>query len=179
MRGLARGRSGNVGSVMQCTARFCRRPARVKLASFSMSSPQTPRLPVQRKLRAPGSLVLIGVLLAGSAHAGEKARPAAKTPPATAAASTAGTPAPNGNAPTEKVAPTTPSEASSNVVKTEDNKEGVNTYKFGAVEVESRLRSPQLIYFLRRVRAEFSAGDLGHRSFLRELSETQRKPAFR
>jgi hypothetical protein len=66
-----------------------------------------------------------------------------------------------------------------NLVNTEENKEGVKTYKFGAVEVEGRLRSPQLIYFLRRVRAEFSAGDLGHRSFLRELSETGRHPSFR
>jgi hypothetical protein len=65
------------------------------------------------------------------------------------------------------------------LVNTEENKEGVKTYKFGAVEVEGRLRSPQLIYFLRRVRAEFSAGDLGHRSFLRELSETTRHPSFR
>ena len=35
--------------------------------------------------------------------------------------------------------------------------------EFGAVEVEGRLRSPQLIYFLRRVRANFR-GDPGHRS---------------
>ena len=69
--------------------------------------------------------------------------------------------------------------AGSNVVKTEEGKEGVKTYQFGAVEVEGRLRSPQLIYFLRRVRAEFLAGDLGHRSFLPELSETARHPAFR
>jgi hypothetical protein len=60
-----------------------------------------------------------------------------------------------------------------------DCRGGVKTYQFGAVEVEGRLRSPQLIYFLRRVRAEFAAGDLGHRSFLRELAETQREPAFR
>jgi hypothetical protein len=65
------------------------------------------------------------------------------------------------------------------VVSTEEGKEGVKTYKFGAVEVESRLKSPELIYFLRRVRAEFTAGDLGHRTFLRELADTERLPAFR
>jgi hypothetical protein len=69
--------------------------------------------------------------------------------------------------------------AGSNVVKTEEGKEGVKTYQFGAVEVEGRLRSPQLIYFLRRVRAEFVAGELGHRSFMRELESTQRNAAFR
>jgi hypothetical protein len=64
-------------------------------------------------------------------------------------------------------------------VQTEESKEGVKTYKFGAVEVEGRLRSPQILYFLRRVRAEFDAGDLGHRSFLLELADTQRDSAFR
>lgn len=66
------------------------------------------------------------------------------------------------------------------VVKVEKEKEeGVKTYTFGAVEVEGRLKSPQIIYFLRRVRAEFSSGALGHRSFLRELSDTRRSPALR
>ena len=65
------------------------------------------------------------------------------------------------------------------VVKTEETKTGVKTYEFGATEVEGRLRSPQIIYFLRRVRAEFEAGDLGHRSFMRELAETQRSPSLR
>jgi hypothetical protein len=63
--------------------------------------------------------------------------------------------------------------------QTEENKEGVKTYKFGAVEVESRLKSPELIYFMRRVRAEFAAGELGHRSFLPELHSTARLPTFR
>lgn len=56
---------------------------------------------------------------------------------------------------------------------------GVKTYKFGPVEVEGRLKSPQVVYFLRRVRAEFAAGALGHRSFLRELSDTRRNGALK
>jgi hypothetical protein len=56
---------------------------------------------------------------------------------------------------------------------------GVKTYKFSAVEVEGRLKSPQIIYFLRRVRAEFEAGALGHRSFMPELSDTRRSPALK
>lgn len=71
-------------------------------------------------------------------------------------------------------------DAGANVVGvTEKGDSGVKVYKFGAQEVEGRLKSPQIIYFLRRVRAEFSAGDLGHRSFMRELSDTRRDPAFR
>jgi hypothetical protein len=56
---------------------------------------------------------------------------------------------------------------------------GIKTYKFGPVDVEGRLKSPQVVYFLRRVRAEFAAGDLGHRSFMRELSHTRQSPAIR
>ncbi|MBK7585410.1 MAG: hypothetical protein IPI67_35115 [Myxococcales bacterium] len=56
---------------------------------------------------------------------------------------------------------------------------GVKTYKFGPVEVEGRLKSPQVVYFMRRVRAEFAAGMLGHRSFMRELSDTRRSPAVK
>ncbi len=64
-------------------------------------------------------------------------------------------------------------------MKVKEDKEGVKTYKFETVEVEGRLKSPQVIYFLRRVRAEFEAGALGHRSFLGELSDSRRSAAFR
>jgi hypothetical protein len=55
---------------------------------------------------------------------------------------------------------------------------GQRVFRFGEVEVEGRLKSPQIVYFLRRVRAEFAAGDLGHRSFMQELSETKNEPSF-
>lgn len=55
---------------------------------------------------------------------------------------------------------------------------GARVFRFGEVEVEGRLKSPQIVYFLRRVRAEFAAGDLGHRTFMRELSETRNEPEF-
>ncbi len=55
---------------------------------------------------------------------------------------------------------------------------GTRVFKFGEIDIEGRLKSPQLVYFLRRVRAEFAAGDLGHRSFMREMSETRREPSF-
>jgi hypothetical protein len=64
------------------------------------------------------------------------------------------------------------------VVKTEEAKAGVKTYTFDAQEVEGRLRSPQILYFLRRVRAEFDPHPLGHRSFLLELADTRRHPAL-
>jgi hypothetical protein len=55
---------------------------------------------------------------------------------------------------------------------------GTKVFRFGELEIEGRLKNPQLVFFLRRVRAEFAAGDLGHRSFLRELDETKLDPNF-
>lgn len=79
-----------------------------------------------------------------------------------------------------KAAGTTATKAqSAGDVKVKEDKEGVKTYKFETVEVEGRLKSPQVIYFLRRVRAEFEAGALGHRSFMGELSDSRRSAAFR
>jgi hypothetical protein len=55
---------------------------------------------------------------------------------------------------------------------------GTHVFKFSELDIEGRLKSPQLVYFLRRVRAEFAAGELGHRSFMREMSETRKEPTF-
>jgi hypothetical protein len=55
---------------------------------------------------------------------------------------------------------------------------GTRVFKFSELDIEGRLRSPQLVYFLRRVRAEFAAGDLGHRTFMREMSETRNESSF-
>ena len=52
---------------------------------------------------------------------------------------------------------------------------GTRVFKFSELDIEGRLKSPQLVYFLRRVRAEFAAGDLGHRTFLPEMSETRKE----
>ena len=68
--------------------------------------------------------------------------------------------------------------AGGGVVESKTLDGGTRVFRFGEVEVEGRLKSPQIVYFLRRVRAEFAAGDLGHRSFVRELSETRNEPGF-
>jgi hypothetical protein len=66
-----------------------------------------------------------------------------------------------------------------NVVGEKEDKSGVKTYQFRAQEIEGRMKSPQVAFFLRRVRAEFAAGDLGHRSFLGELQHTRHRAEFR
>lgn len=59
-------------------------------------------------------------------------------------------------------------------------KEGATTVKvmkFTGLDIEGRLKSPQLVYFVQRVHAEFERPTLPHRSFLPELAETtQREP---
>jgi hypothetical protein len=68
--------------------------------------------------------------------------------------------------------------AGGGVVESKTLDGGGKVLRFGEVDVEARLKSPQIVYFLRRVRAEFGAGDLGHRTFMRELSETRNDPQF-
>ena len=70
----------------------------------------------------------------------------------------------------------TTSDAGVSEYKTLDG--GTRVFKFTELDIEGRLKSPQLVYFLRRVRAEFAAGDLGHRSFMREMSETRKESSF-
>jgi hypothetical protein len=124
---------------------------------------------------------------ANKAAAKRKAKPAAKKVDAaedTEAADTKAPTEPTTEAPADTEAERAvkdkkaPGDGTPRAVETQE-KEGVKGYKFGAVEVEGRLKSPQVLYFLRRVRAEFAAGDLGHRSFMRELSHTRHDAAFR
>ena len=68
--------------------------------------------------------------------------------------------------------------APSSGVKESKQTDAGSSYKFGELEIEGRLKTPQIVYFLRRVRAEFAAQDLGHRSFQGELSETRKEPSF-
>lgn len=65
------------------------------------------------------------------------------------------------------------------VEKERTEADGEKSYQFQAIEVEGRLKAPQILYFLRRVRAELRAGRLGHRSFLPELADTRRSAALR
>ncbi len=48
----------------------------------------------------------------------------------------------------------------------------VTVIRFSGLDISGRLRSPQVIYFLSRVRAEFERPRLPHRSFLPELNRS-------
>ena len=118
------------------------------------------------------------------------ARPRGKAParaPSAAAAPQAPSPAASAEPPAAKPSVAKPEapvsapasgEAPANAVVRTEERAGEKTYTFGAQEVEGRLKSPQILYFLRRVRAQFDPAPLGHRSFLLELSDTRRHPAL-
>ena len=100
---------------------------------------------------------------------------AARTEPETAAGVTA--PPMTGRGEARSTAASKAPSGDAGVVVTERDG-GAKQFRFTETDIEGRLKAPQLVYFLRRVRAEFAAGDLGHRSFMRELSETRRDPNF-
>ncbi|MBX3270615.1 MAG: hypothetical protein KF729_10155 [Sandaracinaceae bacterium] len=57
--------------------------------------------------------------------------------------------------------------------------EKVKVYRFSGLDLEGRLKSPQLLYFLNRMRAEFDRPRLPHRSFIPELSRSAQGKALR
>jgi hypothetical protein len=139
------------------------RSARVVLIALLLAVPSFAKPPVRAPKPKAGKP-------APSAQATEPAPEAAPPPPADTQVKAAGT---------KQEAPKTGNVAKVTAVEESGSEKGVKTYKFSAVEVEGRLKSPQIVYFLRRVRAEFEAGDLGHRSFMPELSDTRRSPSLK
>jgi hypothetical protein len=64
-------------------------------------------------------------------------------------------------------------------VKESEHKEGDATVKefvFGETQIEGRSRWPAVTYFIRRMRAEFEAEKLPHRSFMPEMKATKGDP---
>jgi len=56
--------------------------------------------------------------------------------------------------------------------------EKVKAIRFSGLDVAGRSKSPQLVYFLNRVRAEFDRPRLPHRSFLPEMERSTRGESF-
>lgn len=85
-----------------------------------------------------------------------------------------------GQAPAEAAAPTPPPEINAAGREQVDTETGemVKTYRFGEFDISGRLRTPQLLYFLNRVRAEFERTNLDDRSFMQELVDSSRDPAL-
>jgi hypothetical protein len=67
--------------------------------------------------------------------------------------------------------------ADAEIVKEGDT--SVKVMKFTGLGIEGRLKSPQLVYFVQRVRAEFERPELPHRSFMPELDRTTAREPVR
>ncbi len=166
--------------------------ARRELESKSMGEPTDRRRPGIRPwtllsvLATPAVLVLVLVQIAdaqprkpgataprnpGSSRVSAPRNDAGATPPGTLAAPTAA-------AVPASVAAAGGSSSDAGVVEAKTLDGGTHVFKFSELDIEGRLKSPQLVYFLRRVRAEFAAGELGHRTFMREMSETRKESTF-
>lgn len=48
----------------------------------------------------------------------------------------------------------------------------VKVYSFTGLDVEGKLKTPQLLYFLNRIKAEFDTSTLDKRSFMKELESS-------
>ena len=134
-------------------------------------------------MAVPAIVALIGGgALAQSKGSGSKGHPArTAAPKKSAAADAGGGPASSAGglaAPTPATVPGGGGATDAGVVESRTLDGGTHVFKFTELDIEGRLKSPQLVYFLRRVRAEFAAGDLGHRSFMREMSETRKESSF-
>ena len=130
-------------------------------------------------MKRPIAFAIVSVATAFTILSGAQQRKAPpKKPPAAASEDTEAGSAPLATR-EEKTQPAAKaSDKDAGVVEAKTLDGGARVFRFGEVEVEGRLKSPQIVYFLRRVRAEFAAGDLGHRTFMREMSETRNEPEF-
>jgi hypothetical protein len=62
-------------------------------------------------------------------------------------------------------------------VRTEGDTQ-VKMMEFSGLDIEGQLKTPQMLYFLNRLRAEFGHPRLPHRSFMPELQRSTREKAF-
>jgi hypothetical protein len=166
--------SGRRGST-RAAGGFCVLAVLLSVAASSSSAGAAPA-------RARNPSAAVAVRPAKGAPSSTPARRAAALATAAPTSAPGVTPVAGASAPAEtRVQSSVPSAQrppATDVVKTEEARRGEKTYTFGAQEVEGRLKSPQILYFLRRVRAQFDPAPLGHRSFMLELSDTRRNPAL-
>lgn len=69
-------------------------------------------------------------------------------------------------------------EGSADASESSEGGEKVKVFRFTGLDISGRLKSPQLLYFLNRLRAEFDRPRLPHRSFMPELERSTKSKAF-
>jgi hypothetical protein len=96
--------------------------------------------------------------------------PAPKRAPAPAPATTTTTTTETAAAPSEsgdEAAPAADAKGATPATKVK-----TKTYTFGAMDVEGKLKTPQLLYFLNRVKLELDMSAPDKRSFMKELAQS-------
>ncbi len=98
-------------------------------------------------------------------------------PPTSKHASSAATPPPPVSAmPGDSADGALPAAPDSAVGSTTTKPAKTKVYSFGAMDVEGKLKTPQLLYFLNRVKLELDMSAPDHRSFMKELAKTAEDP---
>jgi len=87
--------------------------------------------------------------------------------PATATAAPAETTATTTSESSDEAAPAGDAKGSTPATKVK-----TKTYTFGAMDVEGKLKTPQLLYFLNRVKLELDMSAPDKRSFMKELAQS-------
>ncbi|HVV50399.1 MAG TPA: hypothetical protein VHO06_12110 [Polyangia bacterium] len=130
-------------------------------------------------MRRAGAVAAALVLLAGASASAKKPKhhaPAVHRPAPTRTQERAVTPAPpptaadesageGGEAAADDAKPAADGKAGGKTLKTK-------TYTFGAMDVEGKLKTPQLLYFLNRVKLELDMSAPDKRSFMKELAQS-------
>lgn len=85
-----------------------------------------------------------------------------------------------GNAPTsgEDAASEDSTEANAGAEERAEGGDKVKVFRFSGFDISGRLKSPQLLYFLNRLRAEFDRPRLPHRSFMPELERSTKSKSL-
>jgi hypothetical protein len=124
------------------------------------------------RARATLSFTLAALLLVPSAAGAKSGRRARPAPAATSGAAPIAERAANADkpAPARALKGDDDGPSSSSPAKTADGKTiKTKTYTFGAMDVEGKLKTPQLLYFLNRVKLELDMSAPDKRSFMKEL----------
>jgi len=114
---------------------------------------------------------------AAAAAAVTPAAQAPATPASEAAAASAPAAAPTPAPARGAQPPAAPAAADAGDVRVEGDTQ-VKVMEFSGLDIEGQLKTPQMLYFLNRMRAEFGRPRLPHRSFMPELQRGTRSKAF-
>lgn len=78
----------------------------------------------------------------------------------------------------EEAASEDSTEANADAEERGEGGEKVKVFRFSGFDISGRLKSPQLLYFLNRLRAEFDRPRLPHRSFMPELERSTKSKSL-